>query len=376
MAASSIIFAKEESLIMKKDFSKYFSGNPLTRLPLHKVVLSMCCAGVLLVSLGAGVVATALNSGADSSQEVSSAPASSAVPTSTPEPTVTPAPEQPVRMDTTVVQQDLGVDVFYVNAPLPKEEEPSSQPESTDSSNSAGSSSSEHAKAASSASQAGTDEENNEPVPVTGIAFKVSITNEKGVAEEYDLDQESGTLLVEDMEPGTYTVALLPMEGFVVPDAQTVTIKEKVVYKADTEKIKEQIKTDAEASAEDTKPDMGPAVELTDTVAYADSSIETQPVTADVYQLADNVDSNGFLRYKDGSSSPYKPVTQEKNGITYIEKAVYAGSNATQASKISAYTMGRLQLKYLSAPTTEEGTQPSGPDDGSSVPETNPSAVP
>ena len=43
------------------------------------------------------------------------------------------------------------------------------------------------------------------------------------------------------MTPGDYTVAVQPIEGYIMPEAQAVTVKEKVVYKADVQAVKEKI---------------------------------------------------------------------------------------------------------------------------------------
>ena len=80
--------------------------------------------------------------------------------------------------------------------------------------------------------------------PVLGVAFKVTLTDENKKDEEYEIDPETGVTLIEDLEPGDYTVTLQPMQGYVMPDPQKVTIKKKVVYKPDEEAIQEQIKSD------------------------------------------------------------------------------------------------------------------------------------
>ena len=379
---------------MKKDFSRYFSGNPLTRLPLHKVVLSLVCVLALTVSLGAGIVATAMYaSPASSSAGGSSAPAATAAPTATPAPSATPKPDEPVLMECTVVQQSLGVDLFYVNPPKPEATpEPTVKPTAKPSASPTAGKKGAAATASPSPTPTATptptptptatpEPESNEPVPVVGVAFKISVTDEKNKQTEYDVDTESGTLLIEDMEPGTYTVTLLPAEGFVSPEPQTVTIKEKVVYKPDTEKIKEQIKTDAEASAEDTKPAAKPAPKLEDTVRFAESDVQVEETKAEVYLLEGNV-KDGKLLYSDGTVSPYVPVTEEKNGVTYIVKAkletVSSASFRSWKSPLSDQ-FGMPVLTYLSAPPEtfgedtgegedEENNQPGGETESSPAP--------
>ena len=89
---------------------------------------------------------------------------------------------------------------------------------------------------------------------------------------------ETGTALAEDVTPGDYTLAVQPIEGYTQPEAQTVTVKEKVVYKADVKAVKEKIvqASQVNESAEDSgvsNAGSAPIVnEVTDTVTYADSA--------------------------------------------------------------------------------------------------------
>ena len=92
------------------------------------------------------------------------------------------------------------------------------------------------------------------------------------------VNNETGTALAEDVAPGDYTLAVQPIEGYTQPEAQTVTVKEKVVYKADVKAVKEKIvqASQVNESAEDSgvsNAGSAPIVnEVTDTVTYADSA--------------------------------------------------------------------------------------------------------
>ena len=72
------------------------------------------------------------------------------------------------------------------------------------------------------------------------MAATITLTDAKGNATDYELDTETGTALAEDVTPGDYTLAVQPIEGYTQPEAQTVTVKEKVVYKADVKAVKRE----------------------------------------------------------------------------------------------------------------------------------------
>lgn len=334
---------------MNQNFSRYFSSSRWARLPLHKVIAAFACVGVLTVSLGAGVVAAAVN-GAPDSTAVSAAgmadsvisatatpsPTPTAAPTPTPEPT--PEPDIELRMELSVVQQDLGIEVLR-DVP---EEQPEDTAASSGTSGSSGSSSSSAASSgassrsgssgsassgssSSSASASGGKQDDTRMTqePVLGVAFKVTLTDENKKDEEYEIDPETGVTLIEDLEPGDYTVTLQPMQGYVMPDPQKVTIKKKVVYKPDEEAIQEQIKSDSEASAEDTKPEIGTAPPPADTVTYVPTSIVKKDDVREVYTVAANqanLGEGGQLYYTDGRPSPYRLVT-DNGGKGFIIKA-------------------------------------------------------
>lgn len=348
---------------MNQNFSRYFSSSRWARLPLHKVIAAFACVGVLTVSLGAGVVAAAVN-GAPDSTAVSAAgmadsvisatatpsPTPTAAPTPTPEPT--PEPDIELRMELSVVQQDLGIEVLRdVPETTPEDADASgasgssgsasasgsasrsgsspassgtsSRAASSGSASSASSSSASSASGSSSASGGKHDDTRMTQEPVLGVAFKVTLTDENKKDEEYEIDPETGVTLIEDLEPGDYTVTLQPMQGYVMPDPQKVTIKKKVVYKPDEEAIQEQIKSDSEASAEDTKPEIGTAPPPADTVTYVQTSVVKKDDVREVYTVAANqanLGEGGQLYYTDGSPSPYRLVT-DNGGKGFIVKA-------------------------------------------------------
>ena len=263
----------------KQNFSQFFSGSKFMRLPLYKLVSGglavMLCAG-----LGVGVMATAANLPGGDKRPAATAsptpePTPAVTPTATPESTPTPAPDKQVQADVTVVQQDIGI-LLYTLAP----------------------------------DKSADDEDAKQPL--TGIALNVSVTDENGKVTECPLDTASGTALAEDVEPGDYTITLPETEGCIMPAAQTVTVKEKVVYKADTEAVKKKIvqSNAVVESKEDSSYGGGSVIanEVTDSVNYADSA-RTETGKKTTYKV--NLSSDGYLKLKDGTVTNYRPVYDE-----------------------------------------------------------------
>ena len=138
------------------------------------------------------------------------------------------------------------------------------------------------------------------------------------------------------MEPGDYTLALQPIEGYTTPEAQTVTVKEKVVYKADVQAVKEKIvqASQVNESAEDSgvsNAGSAPIVEeVTDTVTYAESD-KTETGTKTTYTA--KLSSSGHLLLADGTETPYLPVYQDgtRDLIGATRDPNYAANTNTSA---------------------------------------------
>ena len=271
----------------KRNPMKYFSGSAFARLPLYKLVAG-ASATVLTVSIGLGVFAASFTPGAE--PEPTPTPTPVATPESTPTPT--PEPDKELLADVSVVQQDVGVQLYTL---LEEEPEETAAPEATPAEESDG-------------------EDATNKLPLLGVEATVTLTDEDGEVTEYAIDVETGTTLAEDVEPGEYTVTVLPIEGYVVPESTTVTVEEKVIYKADVEAVKDkivqssQINESAEDSAVNTAGSAPIANEVTDTVQYAESSKEEagRKVT-----YTAKLSSNGYLLLEDGTETPYKPVYQD-----------------------------------------------------------------
>ena len=195
-------------MFSKRNPMKYFSGNAFARLPLYKLVAGGS-AVVLTASIGLGVMAASFTPQA----QPEPTPEPTAIveaPTPTPEPTATPEPDKDLYVDVTVVQQDIGVELYTL---------PTTTPESA----------------------SNKDEDAEEKLPLLDVAATVTLTDKDGKTTDYELDTKTGTALAEEVEPGDYTVTVQPIDGYVTPESKTVTVNEKVVYKADVAAVKEKI---------------------------------------------------------------------------------------------------------------------------------------
>ena len=306
----------------KKNPMRYFSGSTFARLPLYKLAAGGT-AVVLTASIGLGAFAASV--GPLSAPEpsptpiVTATPETAATPTPSPTPSPTPEPDKPLTMEASVIQQDVGVTLYVENAP-----EPSLTPDASASPSPTPSKSAKE------------DDAENEKTPLLGVAATITLTDAKGNATDYELDTETGTALAEDVTPGDYTLAVQPIEGYTQPEAQTVTVKEKVVYKADVKAVKEKIvqASQVNESAEDSgvsNAGSAPIVnEVTDTVTYADSArTETGSKTSYTAKLS----SSGHLLLADGTETPYLPVYQDgtKDLIGAMRDTSYAANTATAA---------------------------------------------
>ena len=280
----------------KRNPMKYFSGNAFARLPLYKLVAGSS-AVVLTASIGLGVFAASFVPG--QLPEATPTPEPVVTATPVPTPTATPVPDIELLADISVIQQDVGVQLYTMEQTTA---ESAQTPSPTPSGESDG-------------------EEASGKIPLTGVAATVTLTDSEGKTTDYAVDTENGTALAEDVEPGDYTVTIQPIEGYVVPESTTVTVEEKVVYKADVNAVKDkimqssQVNESAEDSAVNTAGAAPIAEEVTDTVQYADSAKEEKGRTT-VYTA--KLSSSGHLLFTDGSESPYLPVykdgTQELTG--------------------------------------------------------------
>lgn len=345
----------------KRNPMKYFSGSAFARLPLYKLVAGGSAA-VLTASIGLGVFAASFVPGP--APEATPTPAPVATPTATPEPT--PEPYIELLADISVIQQDVGVQLYT----LPDQTAESAQtPSPTPTGD-------------------GEDTDMTGKIPLTGVEATVTLTDAEGEATDYAVDTETGTALAEDVEPGDYTVTVQPIEGYVVPESATVTVEEKVVYKADVDAVKDkilqssQVNESAEDSAVNTAGSAPIADEVTDTVQYAESSKEEKGrVTTYTAKLS----SSGHLLLSNGSESPYLPIY--KDGTKELTGAK-RGSGYTGYSTMSVWMPGAADSIVLLGENGRNMSMAHRTDDGTAVlaegeeneasptPEVTPSAEP
>lgn len=345
----------------KRNPMKYFSGSAFARLPLYKLVAGGSAA-VLTASIGLGVFAASFVPGP--APEATPTPAPVATPTATPEPT--PEPDIELLADISVIQQDVGVQLYT----LPDQTAESAQTPSP------------------TPAEDGEDTDMTGKIPLTGVEATVTLTDAEGEATDYAVDTETGTALAEDVEPGDYTVTVQPIEGYVVPESATVTVEEKVVYKADVDAVKDkilqssQVNESAEDSAVNTAGSAPIADEVTDTVQYAESFKEEKGrVTTYTAKLS----SSGHLLLSNGSESPYLPIY--KDGTKELTGAK-RDSGYTGYSTMSVWMPGAADSIVLLGENGRTMSMAHRTDDGTAVlaegeeteasptPEVTPSAEP
>ena len=96
----------------KREVMKCFSGSTFQRLPLYKVAMGGV-AVLLCASIGVSVMASAFLSAAPEQAAPTAGPTlETAAATPTPTPSPTPTPAQDVLCDVSVVQQDIGVQLY------------------------------------------------------------------------------------------------------------------------------------------------------------------------------------------------------------------------------------------------------------------------
>lgn len=345
----------------KRNPMKYFSGSAFARLPLYKLVAGGSAA-VLTASIGLGVFAASFVPGP--APEATPTPAPVATPTATPEPT--PEPDIELLADISVIQQDVGVQLYTLQDQTAESAQTPSPTPAED----------------------GEDTDMTGKIPLTGVEATVTLTDAEGEATDYAVDTETGTALAEDVEPGDYTVTVQPIEGYVVPESATVTVEEKVVYKADVDAVKDkilqssQVNESTEDSAVNTAGSAPIAEEVTDTVQYAESSKEEKGrVTTYTAKLS----SSGHLLLSNGSESPYLPIY--KDGTKELTGAKRDGSY-TGYSTMSVWMPGAADSIVLLGENGRTMSMAHRTDDGAAVlaegeeteasptPEVTPSAEP
>lgn len=117
---------------------------------------------------------------------------------------------------------------------------------------------------------------------VSGAKFQMKLTNSSKKTTEYTDTDADGIIWVKDIEGGSYTVAMLAMDGYVTAKTLNAEVKNKIEYKV--VEVAEEVKSeaevvvsqeDAEFGGTDTDESTSESTVLKDTVEYVASSSKT-----------------------------------------------------------------------------------------------------
>ena len=319
---------------MKKDLSAYFSARRFSRWSYKQMLVSGLLALVVLCG-GVGAAAPALAAAGSSA-------ASSAVPTPQPTPqptpnrsllaaqwkdelrplaTPTPVPDVELAMELSGKGQAIAVEVF--------KKEVGSNGRITQ-------------------------------TPLTGVKLEIVIVCQSldkledeeneykaqqsrvGAIGKYSLNTKTGTFKLDKLNPGKYKVSITPADGYAMPEAEIVTVKEQVSYK----KVEVEVEqATGAAGQEDSKPntDSSTTEKPQQGITSTESTTQKQTTTAYV-KTADNqssyfwsYDGGLYLYYADGTHSPYKAVfAQDSEGTEYLLKAEYNPNALQRAAQLNA----------------------------------------
>ncbi|MDL2215824.1 hypothetical protein LJB77_02040 [Ruminococcaceae bacterium OttesenSCG-928-N02] len=194
---------------------------------------------------------------------------------------------------------------------------------------------------------------------LTGVMFELVVTYPNGNTKTWPIDDLEGFLHLTRLTEGDYTVEILPMEGYIMPQEPTVCkVKPKVVYKPiDVDDLIVD-ETEINVAEEDTiyTPSPPPATgPLVDTVEYVASS-STQKTVQETVQV-----------------KTYTPKVQVQGGVSYLLYASGTVSDIIVEQQGESYIAYRWVTPSTSTPPETSGstsTPPSSGDEssGSSTP--------
>ena len=337
---------------------KYFSGSTFQRLPLYKLAMGgvamLLCAGIGASAMAAAFIGVPAQAPMSTAVPVIAEPISTQETAATPAPTPTPAPDVEVYSEVSVVQQDIGIQLYQM-VDLPQAEPGTTTAQTISVQNADADNAVEGGK-----------------LPLTGVAMDITITpvpdteNKTSDSDQTDakplvcpMDTKTGSVLAEDVTPGLYTITFPEVEGYHMPADVTVTVLEKVEYKADVEAVKDKIvqATEVVESQEDSSYGGDTVVEeqIVDTVSYADpSKVETGRTTVYTAKLS----ANGHLLLKDGTATAYLPVYDDNHVLTGAKRDAMAASTLAAGGQLSAVGLAGLFRHGSNAPVTAPETSP------------------
>lgn len=163
-----------------------------------------------------------------------------------------------------------------------------------------------------------------------------------GAIGKYTLNAKTGSYKLSKLNPGKYKVEITPLDGYAVPAAEEVTVKEKVSYK----KVEVEVEqATGAAGQEDSKPatDTSTTEKPQQGITSAESSAEKLTTTAYVKTAANestyfwSYGGSLYLHYEDGTYSPYKAIfTQDPEGVEYLLKAEYDPNALLRAAELNS----------------------------------------
>ncbi|WP_418972824.1 glycoside hydrolase family 25 protein, partial [Allofournierella sp.] len=191
----------------------------------------------------------------------------------------------------------------------------------------------------------------------------------------YNIDPKTGTVLIKEVAVGDYTITVTEREGYVMPGPATASVTEKVTYKADTEAVKDKIKTESEVGAGDivndnkviddqTSSGFDPTKDQPTKNDYDYNDSKTEPVNANVYLLNNTnfIQQNGkwYLRSADGSRSNYYVAEADQktdvNGNKFAVKATLDKAAPASVGGVMGFSLASLFFPTAYADENESGS--------------------
>lgn len=175
---------------------------------------------------------------------------------------------------------------------------------------------------------------------ISGADFKMKLTGPSKKTKEYSDHDNDGIIWVKDIEGGSYTVAMIDLDGFITAKELKADVKKKIEYKVvevqDEVKKENQIevsKEDAAYGGTDKDESTSGSVVLKDTVAFVESSQKKTEKKTDV-QLKDKFDQPVYEKQKlDQLGQPMyaKILSESEEFHTYNDQGVCTRCGAKKA---------------------------------------------
>ncbi len=180
---------------------------------------------------------------------------------------------------------------------------------------------------------------------IVGVDFVLTV---KGVDNYYekDWDVNDGFLKLTKLTAGEYTVSIEELEGYIMPEAVTVEVAEKVAYEEQDVSDKVVDESEIDPSTEDSAfegtvlPTAPPAP--SDTVEYVKSEAKQEDVEkeVDVIKYKPVLHADGSISLQDNSASGYYPEYDSQGYLIGAYK--YDGATVANLSNTLSFTPSYL----------------------------------